>query len=195
MQVGIQIVSATFLSKNHTGPLRTNTTQAMSDSDTPTDGPISLQEFEKRLTGGQITKNTRVRMPNGQEWMLLPSSLRSDAVSTTQIRNLGGLRRRTASGPVWWLLKALAWLCYFPAFALVLFERFSGWLFRFPEGVAPDFTARLECALLLGLTGLLVQCGGAMLVELFDLLLAMHRSRLDRSESNKGGAVQGSKAP
>jgi hypothetical protein len=167
----------------------------MSDSDTPTDGPISLQEFEKRLAGGKITKNTRIRMPDGQEWMLLPSSMRSEAVSTTQVRNLEGFRGKSASGSVRQLLMALAWLCYFPAFALVLFERFSGWLFRFPEGVSPDFAARLECALLLGLTGVLVQCAGAMLVDLFDLLLATHVSRIHRSENNKGGAFHGNKVP
>jgi hypothetical protein len=167
----------------------------MSDSDTPTDGPISLQEFEKRLAGGKITKNTRIRMPDGQEWMLLPSSLSSEAASTAQVRKLEGPHRRSASRSVRQLLMALAWLCYFPAFALVLFERFSGWLFRFPEGVSPDFAARLECALLLGLTGVLVQCAGAMWVDLVDLLLATHVSRIHRSENNKGGAFHGNKVP
>jgi len=134
-------------------------------------------------------------MPDGQEWMLLPSSLRSEAVATTQTRDLEGLQRRSAPGSARLLLRALAWLCYFPAFALVLFERFSAWLFRFPEGVAPDFAARLECALLLGLTGLLVQCGGAMLVEVFDLLLGMHVSRFDRPQNNQASADHGRKAP
>jgi hypothetical protein len=90
---------------------------------------------------------------------------------------------------------ALTWVCFLTAFALVLFERFSGWLFRFPESVSPDFTLRLECALLLGLTGLLVRCGGAMLVDLFDLLLATHVSQVDRSENNRGSVVNWSKAP
>jgi hypothetical protein len=167
----------------------------MPDSDPPTDGPMSLQEFEKRLARGQITKNTRVRMSNGQEWMLLPSSLRSEAVPTTQVRSLEGLHKRSASGSVRRLLMALTWVCFLTAFALVLFERFSGWLFRFPESVSPDFTLRLECALLLGLTGLLVRCGGAMLVDLFDLLLATHVSQVDRSENNRGSVVNWSKAP
>lgn len=167
----------------------------MPDSDPPTDGPMSLQEFEKRLARGQITKNTRVRMSNGQEWMLLPSSLRSEAVSTTQVRSFEGLDKRGAFGSVRQLLKALALLCYFTAFALVFFERFSGWLFGFPESVSPDFAARLECALLLGLTGLLVRCGGAMLVELVDLSLATHLSQGDRSENTRDSAVRWSKAP
>ncbi len=134
-------------------------------------------------------------MSDGQEWMLLPSSLRSEGTSTTPVRKLDVPNGRCASGSVRRLLKALAWLCYSPAFALVSFERFSGWLFRFPEGVSPDFATRLECALLLGLMGMLVQCGGAMLVDVIDLLLATHVSLFHRSENNKGGTFHGNKVP
>lgn len=175
--------------KNHTGSLRPKTTHAMSDSEIPTEGPISLQEFEKRLTGGQITKNTRVRMPDGQEWMLLPSCMRSEPVSTVPGRQLARLRRETAYGWARWLVRIVAWLCYLPALALVFVKPFLSGLFRGVEAGAPDFAARFGCAFLLWLAGQLVQCGGAMLVDLFDLLLATHISRSDRSENNQGSAV------
>lgn len=155
---------------------------SMPDHDTPTDGPISLQEFEKRLTEGQMINNTRVRMPDGQEWMLLPSFTRSEPVPAVQIRHLARLRRETAYRSARWLVIIVAWLCCVPAVALVFSERFSAWLFRGVEGEPPDLAMRLGCALFFGLTGLLVQCGGAMLVDRFDLRLATHVSRVDRSE-------------
>lgn len=166
----------------------------MPDSEFPTEDPISLQEFEKRLTGGLI-KNTRVRMPDGQEWMLLPSYTRSEPVPTVQIRHLARLRRESAYRSARWLVKIVAWLCYVPVVALIFFERFSAWLFQGVEGTPPDFAVRIGCVLCLGLMGLLVQCGGAMLVDLFDLLLATHVSRVDRSENNRGSVVNWSKAP
>lgn len=161
------------------------TTLTMSDTDTPTDGPISLQELEKRLTRGEISKNTRVRMPDGQEWMLLPSSTRSEPAGTDQIRRLNRLRRNTAYGSVRWLLKFVAWLFYVAAVALVFFERFSSWLLIGSEELRLDFALRIKCALLLGLTGFLVDFGGEMLVDLFDLLLAKHSCRIGSSEKTQ----------
>ena len=127
-------------------------------------------------------------MPDGQEWMLLPSHMRSEPVPTVQIRHLARLRRGTAYRSARWLVKMVAGLCYVPAVALVCFEPFSIWPLNGAEGGPSAFDVRFGCALLLGVTGLLVQCGGAMLVDLFDLLLAMNISRSDHSENNKGGA-------
>jgi hypothetical protein len=49
-------------------------------------------------------------------------------------------------------------------------------------------------AQVLGLTGALVQCGGAMLVDLFDPQLATRGSRFHPSENTKGGAFHGSRS-
>ncbi len=128
-------------------------------------------------------------MPDGQEWMLLPSHMRSESVPTVQIRHLARLRRGTAYRPARWLVKMVAGLCYVSAVALVCFEQFSTWPLNGAEGGPSAFAVRFGCALLLGFAGLLVQCGGAMLVDLFDLLLAQNVPRPpDRSENNVGGA-------
>jgi hypothetical protein len=144
------------------------------DTDTSTEGPLSLQELERRLSKGEISKNTRVRMPDGAEWMLLPSSTRSEPAAFDQIRRLKRLRRGTAYGSVRWVVKCVAWLCYASAVDLVFFERFSGWLPTGGGALHPEFNVRLQAALLLGLVGWLLNAVGAMLVDLFDLLLAKH---------------------
>jgi hypothetical protein len=167
----------------------------MSESEKPTEGPISLQEFEQRLSTGAIHRNTRVRMPDGREWMLLPSSVGSNSVSTDQIKRLQRLRRETAYRPVRWLVTILAWLCYSPCLALVFSEQFSAWLLRGTEGVGPGFGTRLGFALLLGVGGLLVQSGGAMLVDLFDLRLALSDRRPDCPGKNQGPRAQIGKVP
>jgi hypothetical protein len=166
-------------------PFPPATTLTMSDTDTPTEGPISLQELEKRLTNGEISKNTRVRMPDGQEWMLLPSSTRSEPAGTDQIRRLNRLRRETAYGSVRWLLKFVAWLSCVAAVALVFFERFSSWLLIGSDELQLEFALRIKCALLLGLAGFLLDFGGEMLVDLFDLLLAKHSCRIGSSEKSQ----------
>jgi hypothetical protein len=153
----------------------------MADHDAPTDGPFSLSEFRRRYWDGRIDRNTVVRMPDGKEWMLLPSFLDSAPRSNGLTSRRDRLRRATAYGAIRWLLGIVAWLFYVPALNVLFSEQpLLGMVFGFEE-VRMDFALRMGSGLLLGLAGLLVQLGGAMVVDLFDLLLGVAIFRLERT--------------
>jgi hypothetical protein len=157
----------------------------MAHHDAPTDGPFPLPEFRRRLEDGRIDRNTVVRMPDGEEWMLLPSVLDSAPQSRALTARRDRLRRATAYRSVRWLVGIVAWLFYVPALNALFSERpLLGLLWGTVEARV-DFAVRFGSGLLLGLVGLFVQFGGAMVVDLFDLLLGVAMFRRERTSDKK----------
>jgi hypothetical protein len=165
-------------------------TQAMADSKAPIDGPFSLPEFRRRLVAGQIDRNTVVRMPNGDRWMLLPSFLDSPPQSRGLTTRRERLRSASAYRSFRWLVVVAAWLCYGSALHAALSEEsLIGWLFGKSR---MGLSNRPGLALLLVFLGLFVQFGGAMVVDLFDLLLGVGVFRMDRApEKNQSPQADG----
>ena len=157
---------------------------SMPDHDTSTDGPFTLPEFKRRLAEGQIHKNTMVRMPDGREWMLLPSFLNSSPTSGSLVKRLACLRKETAYRPVRWLVSVVAWLAYISAAEIFLFGHFLNFPINSIEWEVPGFVVRFGFAFLLGLAGKVVEATGLMFVDLFDTLLGMQVLRVNASEND-----------
>lgn len=159
-------------------------TLAMADSDAPTDGPYSVPEFRRRLLAGHIDRNTVVRMPGGEKWMLLPSFLDSPPQSRELTTRRDRLRSASAYRSVRRLVSVAAWVLYGSALHTVLAEKpLFGWLVGESCMALSD---RSVLALLWAFLGLFVQFGGAMVVDVFDLLMGVGAFRLDRIPEKNG---------